>query len=140
MSARVIDYTFLRNLEEWVNTQRRVLETFQNVAEEVEKGDRLALIIATRMAFQHMMKTIKAFDNWLQDPVIISHLDKKMLLEVWTTMYEILQKLLAIDIKHTGEVKELLESLARENKLNPLVAIAPSRGSEEEAGPGGMYR
>ena len=127
---RVVDYAFLRNLEEWVRTQRRVLETFKNVEKRVESGDRLELIVATRAAFQHMMRTIKAFDNWLQDPVIIAHLSKEQLLEVWKTMVAVLEKLLEIDIKHTSEVRETLERLARDGKLNPLVATA--RAGEEE--------
>jgi len=132
--SRVIDYAFLRNLDEWVKMQRRVLETFRSVEEQVSQGDRLDLVVATRTAFQHMLRTIKAFDNWLQDPVIIAHLSREQLLEVWKTMFEILEKLLEIDIKHTGEVRQLLERLAREGKLNPLVATAKSLGGEEETG------
>ncbi len=131
MSTRVIDYAFLRNLEEWVKAQRRVLETFKSYEKSIEEGDRLSLIVATRAAFQHMMRTIKAFDNWLQDPVIIAHLPREMLLEVWKVMIEVLEKLLEIDIKHTSEVRELLEKLAREGKLNPLVASAREHLEEE---------
>ena len=131
MSTRVIDYAFLRNLEEWVKTQKKVLETFKSYEKSIEEGDRLNLIVATRAAFQHMLRTIKAFDNWLQDPVIIAHLPREMLLEVWKVMMEVLEKLLEIDIKHTSEVRELLEKLAREGKLNPLVASAKSQYEEE---------
>ncbi len=132
MSTRVIDHAFLRNLEEWVKTQKKVLETFRSYEKAVEEGDRLNLIVATRAAFQHMIRTIKAFDNWLQDPVIIAHLPREMLVEVWKVMIEVLEKLLEIDIKHTSEVRDLLEKLAREGKLNPLVASA--RGQYEEEG------
>jgi len=89
---RVIDYAFLKQLDEWVKMQRRLLQTFRETAEKVEQGDRLDLIVATRAAFQHMMRTIKAFDNWLQDPVIIAHVPKEMLLEVWKVMYNVLQQ------------------------------------------------
>jgi hypothetical protein len=88
----VIDYAFLKQLDEWVKMQRRLLQTFRETAEKVEQGDRLDLIVATRAAFQHMMRTIKAFDNWLQDPVIIAHVPKEMLLEVWKVMYNVLQQ------------------------------------------------
>jgi hypothetical protein len=131
---RVIDYAFLKQLDEWVKMQRRLLQTFRETAEKVEQGDRLDLIVATRAAFQHMMRTIKAFDNWLQDPVIIAHVPKEMLLEVWKVMFNILQQLLEIDIKHTSDVRNLLEQLAKEGKLNPLVAtVKPSGGEEEES-------
>jgi len=133
---RVIDYAFLKQLDEWVKMQRRLLQTFRETAEKVEQGDRLDLIVATRAAFQHMMRTIKAFDNWLQDPVIIAHVPKEMLLEVWKVMYNVLQQLLEIDIKHTSDVRNLLEQLAREGKLNPLVATVRQAGGEEEEGSG----
>ncbi len=132
--VRVIDYAFLKQLEEWVRMQRRVLETFRETRERVEEGDRLDVIVATRAAFQHMLRTLKAFDNWLQDPVIIAHVPKEMLLEVWRVMYQVLEQLLEIDIKHTSDVRELLEKLAREGKLNPLVASVKPGGEEEETG------
>lgn len=127
---RIVDYGFLKQLEEWVKMQKRVLELFRETRSRVENADRLEVIVATRAAFQHMMRTLKAFDNWLQDPVIIAHVPREMLLEVWKTMYNILEILLDIDIKHTSDVRQLLEQLARENKLNPLVASV--REKEEE--------
>lgn len=131
--VRVIDYAFLKQLDEWVRMQKKLLETFKETAEKVEQGDRLDLIVATRAAFQHMMRTIKAFDNWLQDPVIIAHVPREMLLEVWKVMYDVLQQLLEIDIKHTSDVRNLLEELAREGKLNPLVATVKQTGDEDES-------
>ncbi len=130
---RVIDYAFLKQLDEWVKMQRRVLETFRETKEKIDEGDRLEIIVATRAAFQHMLRTIKAFDNWLQDPVIIAHVPREMLLEVWEVMYRVLEELLQIDIKHTSDVRNLLEKLAKEGKINPLVAAAKG-GEEEEAG------
>ena len=131
--VRVIDYAFLKQLDEWVRMQKKLLETFRETAGKVEQGDRLDLIVATRAAFQHMIRTIKAFDNWLQDPVIIAHVPREMLLEVWKVMYDVLQQLLEIDIKHTSDVRNLLEELAREGKLNPLVATVKQTGEEEES-------
>ena len=130
--VRVVDYAFLKQLEEWVRVQRRVLETFRQTRERVEQGDRLEVIVATRAAFQHMLRTIKAFDNWLQDPVIIAHVPREMLLEVWQVMFRVLEELLQIDIKHTSDVRDLLEKRAREGKLNPLVAAVKQSGEEEE--------
>ncbi|RUM46549.1 MAG: DUF2153 domain-containing protein [Hyperthermus sp.] len=128
---RVIDYAFLKQLDEWVRAQRKILETFRETSRRVEEGDRLELVVATRAAFQHMIRTIKAFDNWLQDPVIIAHVPRDMLIEVWKVMLNVLEELLKIDIKHTSDVRNLLEELAREGKLNPLVA-AVKQGAEEE--------
>jgi len=131
--VRVIDYAFLKQLDEWVKMQKRVLETFRETKQRVDEGDRLELIVATRAAFQHMIRTIKAFDNWLQDPVIIAHVPREMLQEVWDVMYKVLEQLLEIDIKHTSDVRDLLEKLAKEGKINPLVAAAKG-GEEEETG------
>ncbi len=130
--VRVIDYGFLKQLDEWVKMQKKILELFKETKERIESGDRLEVIVATRAAFQHMMRTIKAFDNWLQDPVIIAHVPREMLLEVWKTMYGILEELLNIDIKHTSDMRRLLEQLAREGKLNPLVASVRGEAGEEE--------
>ncbi len=130
---RVIDYAFLKQLEEWVKAQKKLLETFRETAARVEQGDRLDIIVATRAAFQHMIRTIKAFDNWLQDPVIIAHVPREMLLEVWKVMYNVLNQLLEIDIKHTSDVRQLLEELAKEGRLNPLVATVKPGGEEEES-------
>ncbi len=133
--VRVVDYSFLKQLDEWVKVQKKLLETFKETSKRLEsEGDRLDLIVATRSAFQHMMRTIKAFDNWLQDPIIISHISKEMLLEVWHTVQNILTALLEIDIKHTGDMRTLLEKLAREGKLNPLVAVAKQSEEEETTG------
>ncbi len=132
---RVIDYGFLRNLDEWVRMQKKVLETFRKVEKDVEEGDRLQIILATRAAFQHMMRTIKAFDHWLQDPVIISHVTREMLVEVWQVMFRVLTELLEIDIKHTSEMRQLLEKLAREGKLNPLAAAVKTEEEEEHRRP-----
>ncbi len=132
--VRVIDYAFLKQLDEWVKMQKKVLETFRETKQRVDEGDRLELIVATRAAFQHMIRTIKAFDNWLQDPVIIAHVPREMLQEVWDVMYRVLEELLKIDIKHTSDVRDLLEKLAREGKINPLVAAARSSEEEETGG------
>ena len=123
--------SFLGNLDEWVKMQKKMLETVKKVEEELKKSDRLDLIVATRTAFQHIMKTIKAFDQWLQDPIIISHMPREYLVEVQERIWRILEELLELDIEHTSKFKEHMEKLIREGKVNPLLWAKPSESEEE---------
>ncbi len=117
-----MSYQFFESLSNWVEMQKKAKNTFENLYENVKKGDRLDLILATRAAFQHMIRTLKAFDSWLQDPLIISHMPREYLEEVWEVVYRLLIKLLELDIKHTSEFKDYLEKLQKEGKLNPLTS------------------
>ena len=103
--------------------QKNLLETIKELEKKYESGDndRLDLILATRVAFQHIMRTIKAFDQWLQDPQIIKHMPKEMLEDVRKTTWEILETLLELDIRHTSQFKELIVKLNKEGKLDPLI-------------------
>jgi len=121
--------TFFGNLEEWVKMQKSMLETMRKVDAMLKDADRLDLIVASRTAFQHIMRTIRAFDQWLQDPLIISHMPKEFLVEVRERIWKILEELLLLDIEHTSKVKEHLEKLMKEGKINPLLWSKPS---EEE--------
>ncbi|MEM2202803.1 MAG: DUF2153 family protein [Sulfolobales archaeon] len=130
---------FLSNLDEWVNMQKRTAELFKSIDQEIKrKGDaldRLELILATRAAFQHMSRTIKAFDQWLQDPLILANLDKQSLLEVWNATFNMLQALLELDIKHTSMFREYADKMLREGKVNPLTMLTMARsGASEDVG------
>jgi len=116
-----VSHPFFANLEEWVQMQKRMLEMFRKVFENCKEADRLELILATRAAFQHMIKTLKAFDDWLQDPMILSHMPKEFLDEVWKTAFNLLIDLIKLDIRHTSAMKEHIEKLYKEGKLSPLV-------------------
>ncbi len=113
--------TFLHNLDAWVKKQKEVLESFKKADERAKDADRLDLIVLSRAAFQHMIKTLSAFDQWLQEPFIISHMPKEMLEDVWKTTKKILFELLELDIRHTGGFRDYVEKLAREGKLNPVL-------------------
>ena len=112
---------FLRNLDEWVKMQKRMLEILKEAEEQLKDGDRLSQIIASRMAFQHMVRTLKAFDQWLQDPLIINHMPEEMIREVREKAWQILTMLLELDIKHTSEFREHMNKLIKEGKLSPLL-------------------
>lgn len=133
-------YEFTRNLERWVSLQKAVLDNFKSIDPKVRGSDRLDIIIHTRLAFNHMIRTLKAFDDWLQDPFITSHVPKKVLEDVWSTTMKMLELLLELDIRHTSEVRGLLERAAKEGKIDPILAqlrdLALERGGGEERRPG----
>ncbi len=126
-STRIL--SSLGSLSEWVDMQKKAAEMFGQINTTAELADRLALVLVIRQAFQHMMKTLKAFDQWLNDPFILSYVTKDMLMDVWSTTYGILNTLLELDIRHTLTVKEMAEKLIREGKLPAFMEL---RGYEEE--------
>lgn len=125
----------LTNLDEWIKMQKRMLEAFKQLNEEISAGgDRLQIVLATRAVFQHMIKTLRAFDQWLQDPIILSSLDKASLDQVWKAAYDIAVRLLELDIAHTSSFRELAATMIREGKMTPLMALrlgSPQTGEEE---------
>uniref|UniRef100_A0A7C2VLK8 DUF2153 domain-containing protein n=1 Tax=Ignisphaera aggregans TaxID=334771 RepID=A0A7C2VLK8_9CREN len=127
--------TLYESLTRWIEMQKKVREWFGSLYDNVKKGDRLELILYTRMAFQHIMRTIKAFDNWLQDPFIISNIPREELEAVWETTHNLLQLLLELDVKHTSNVRDHLIRLEKEGKINPMLmevfSESSARGRED---------
>ncbi len=123
---------FEEHLTRWVQMQKQVLDSISKVEEQLRDADRLDLILATRVAFQHIIRTVQAFDKWLQDPFIIGHMPREMLEEVQRKTWKILKELLELDIHHTSQFAELIDKLAKEGRLNPLLY---SREKEEQESP-----
>ncbi len=113
---------FISHLDSWVRLQKNILESCESMELDLKNSDRLSLVIATRSAFQHMIRTLNAFDQWLQDPFIVNHMPREMILEVWGTVWNIFKTLLKLDIKHTSEYKDYLRKLLEEGKVSPLLA------------------
>ena len=130
---------FVRSLERWVALQKVVLDNFRQIDSRVRASDRLDIIIHTRIAFNHMIRTLKAFDDWLQDPFISSNIPRELLLEVWSTSLKLMEMLLELDIKHTSEVKNIIEKAAKEGQLSPIIAqlrdLATRSEERERRGP-----
>ncbi|QOJ79792.1 DUF2153 family protein [Infirmifilum lucidum] len=122
---------FANNLTNWVEAQKTFLDSAKSIEQELEGADRLELILATRAAFAHMIKTIEAFDKWLQDPFIIGHMPREMLVDIQHNVWDILKKLLELDIKHTSEFRDMLLKLAESGKLNPIL-FAPREETRRE--------
>ncbi|MEM1718782.1 MAG: DUF2153 family protein, partial [Thermosphaera sp.] len=55
------------SLDMWVKRQNEVKSLFEKAELDYRDADRLTLITLSRAAFQHMMRTIEAFDQWLKD-------------------------------------------------------------------------
>lgn len=127
---------FVRSLERWIALQKVVLDSFKQIDSRVRASDRLDIIIHTRIAFNHMIRTLRAFDDWLQDPFISSNIPRELLLEVWSTSLKLMETLLELDIKHTTEVKNLIEKAIKEGQISPIIAqlrdLALPRGEEKE--------
>lgn len=127
---------FARSLERWVSMQRAMLENFKHIDERVRGSDRLDIIIHTRLLFNHMMRTLKAFDDWLQDPFISSNIPKELLIEVWSTTLKLAETLLELDMKHTSEMRNIIEKAVKEGQVSPLLSqlrdLSSSRGEERE--------
>ncbi|ABL77502.1 DUF2153 domain-containing protein [Thermofilum pendens] len=123
---------FAANLTNWVEAQKAFLDTVEAVEKNLENADRLELILTTRAAFSHMVKTIEAFDKWLQDPFIVGHMPREMLLDVQRSVWEILKKLLELDIRHTTAFRDMLLKLSEDGKLNPVFFMPRGEQKPEE--------
>jgi hypothetical protein len=102
---------FANNLTNWIEAQKTFLDTVTSMEKDLETSDRLELILATRTAFNHMIKTI------------VGHMPREMLLEVQKNVWEILKKLLELDIKHTAAFRDMLLNLSETGKINPLFFV-----------------
>lgn len=125
-----MENTFILNLNEWIANQQKLLDMLKEIEskEDITQTDRLDLIIETRVAFQHIMRTIQAFDQWLQNPAVIRHMPREMLEDTRKTVWESLKALLELDIRHTSQFRDLIVELSNKGKLDPLVwTIEPGK-------------
>ena len=123
--------SFYENLEAWVKRQKETKELFMKAEKNYQEADRLTLITLSRLAFQHMERTIEAFDNWLKDPMITTHMPKELLVELWTQLRDIFYKLIDLDIEHTTKFAEHLKNLENQNEVNPLFTLRLQREERE---------
>ncbi|MGC8566326.1 MAG: DUF2153 family protein [Caldisphaera sp.] len=112
---------FLKNLDRWITMQQAVLDSFKESYPKVRDSDRLDIIIHTRIAFNHIIRTLKAFDDWLQDPFITTNAPKDLLIQVWDQTINVLQEILKMDIGHTTQMRKTIDELSKEGRLNPIV-------------------
>jgi len=114
---------FSASLERWVMLQKKLLETVDQAKDRVEEYDRLELILSIRTLFQNMMRTLKAFDTWLQDPFITSQMPREYLQYVWNETYKSFRTLVELDIKHTSDMAKLIRENISKGTVNPLVTL-----------------
>ncbi|MEB3757365.1 MAG: DUF2153 domain-containing protein [Desulfurococcales archaeon] len=114
---------FSASLERWVMLQKKLLETVDQAKDRVGEYDRLELILSIRTLFQNMMRTLKAFDTWLQDPFITSQMPREYLQYVWSETYKSFRTLVELDIKHTSDMAKLIRENISKGTVNPLVTL-----------------
>jgi len=129
--AKEPDRDQLSRLERWVEVQKAVLEAVRSAVEKSGEMDRLDLLIHARLVFQHIMRTVKAFDEWLQDPAIMSVIPRDEMERVFLEAARAFEVLAELDISHTSLVRKLLEEAAKEGRI-PI--IAPREKDEGEEG------
>jgi hypothetical protein len=94
---------FLANIHAWVESQKKLLELAKQSLENLKDADRLTLLTASRTACYHISRTIKGFDNWLNNPAITTVMPKEMLKEVQEKLWKIMLEIIEFDIKHTSQ-------------------------------------
>ena len=123
------------NLERWVKVQEAMLSSIEENAGRVKNGDRLELILSIRTLFNNLVRTLKAFDNWLQDPFIVSQIPREALIEVWEETLKAYKIMVSLDIKHTSEMAGIIRENVREGDLNPIIiALKEALQSRSERG------
>ncbi|MEM4551109.1 MAG: DUF2153 family protein [Sulfolobales archaeon] len=124
----------LNSLSEWIEMQKATIETFKEINSTISEADRLTLVLLIRKAFDHILKTIREFDKWLENPLVLSYIDKEMLQEVWSAVFRLLIELLELDIKHTASVRDNAIKMLKSGKIPPIIMeFRRVRAEEEES-------
>lgn len=111
----------LNSLNEWIEMQKATMEMFKEINASIGEADRLTLVLLIRKAFDHIMKTVREFDKWLENPLVLSYVDREMLQEVWNSVLKILIELLELDVKHTAMVRDNAMKLLKAGKIPPVI-------------------
>ncbi|MCR6669592.1 MAG: DUF2153 domain-containing protein [archaeon YNP-WB-040] len=120
----------IQNIESWVDAQKKFLEYVSKSEKELENADRLSLVIASRAACAQISRTIKGFDAWLQNPLIIGLMPPEMIKEVQEKLWAIMKELTEFDIQHTAKYGEHLKKVLEQGKIIPPIPL--EEGEEEE--------
>ncbi|MEM1537781.1 MAG: DUF2153 family protein [Candidatus Nezhaarchaeales archaeon] len=108
---------FLKSLMDWVEAQKKILNAFKEADKELENADRLMQVLASRNACFHIARTIKGFESWLQNPLVIGLMPKEMADEVRRKLWDLMKEVMEFDIKHTSDFTNLLKKMSDEGKL-----------------------
>ncbi|MEM2380837.1 MAG: DUF2153 family protein [Candidatus Nezhaarchaeales archaeon] len=102
---------------DWVEAQKKILNAFKEADKELENADRLMQVLASRNACFHIARTIKGFESWLQNPLVIGLMPKEMADEVRRKLWDLMKEVMEFDIKHTSDFTNLLKKMSDEGKL-----------------------
>ncbi len=123
-----VDPEMIKRLNAWIEDQKKFLEYTKMSMKELEKADRLTLVIAARTACSQILRTIRGFDGWLQNPVVIGLMPYEMIREVQQKLWEIMIEVTNFDIKHTSEYRDYLKKVLEEGKVLPAFPFEKERG------------
>lgn len=127
--------SFLKNLMLWVLEQKKAIDTLRKSEKDIEKADRLMQILAARVACTYIMRTIKGFESWLQDPLVIGLMPEEMVREMRAKLWKIMYELMEYDIKHTSEYHDYLKKVYEERKMPLILLQRLERGRRREGIP-----
>ncbi|MDT7864960.1 MAG: DUF2153 family protein [Thermoproteota archaeon] len=123
---------FMRSMQEWVEEQKRILELAKKSMDSFKDADRLALLIAARTACQHISRTIKGFENWLNNPAITTVMPQSMLKEIQEKIWKIMIELIEFDAKHTSD---FLNYIKDKEKISTIPSLLLREEREERTPP-----
>ncbi len=118
-------------LRRWIDMQKGMIEFIEELRERLDSMDRLEALVYSRLLFQHLEKTVHAFDEWLQDPLIATIIPEQEMKRVLSTLLEAARAILELDVTHTERVRTLLEEASAQGE-HPL--LRRSRGRLEGRG------
>lgn len=122
----------IQNIESWVNSQKKFLEYVKKSESELEAADRLSLIIAARAACSQIARTIKGFDAWLQNPLIIGLMPLEMVKEVQEKLWSIMKIITEFDIQHTEKYGEYLKKVIEQGKVIPPLPLEEEEQPQQQ--------
>jgi len=96
-------------LARWVEMQRRMIEVLEHLEARAGEMDRLDLAVYARIVFQHIERTVRAFDEWLQDPLILTSAPRDELERVLRDAAKAAKILARLDADHTERMARIME-------------------------------
>ncbi|MEM2136804.1 MAG: DUF2153 family protein [Candidatus Methanomethylicia archaeon] len=122
----------IQNIESWVDSQKKFLDYVKKSEKELDGADRLSLVIASRAACSQITRTIKGFDAWLQNPLIIGLMPPEMLKEIQEKLWSIMMQLTEFDVQHTQKYGDYLKKVIEQGKSIPLIPMEEEEDKEHQ--------
>ncbi|MCX8168805.1 MAG: DUF2153 domain-containing protein [Candidatus Methanomethylicia archaeon] len=122
----------IQNIESWIDSQKKFLDYIKKSERDLDGADRLSLVIASRAACSQIARTIKGFDAWLQNPLIIGLMPLEMIKEIQERLWFIMKQLTEFDITHTEKYGEYLKKVLEQGKTIPPIPMEEEEEKERQ--------